>query len=144
MRVVEKSIEIRAPAEKVWTLVSDTTRLPEWMPLKSADLTSTHKEGVGCTCVCEPTDRRLGATVTEEVIAWEDLKKVKRKVVAAPVKSMVETITLTPIPNGTLFTMKGEFELGGFKKLFGGMVKNTFAKSMDTALAKLKTKLETQ
>ena len=142
MRVVEKSIEIRAPVEKVWKLVSDTTRLPEWMPLQSARLTSTQKDGIGVTCVCEPADKRLGSTVTEEVVEWEDLKRVKRRVVAAPVKRMFETNTLSPTPNGTLFTIRGEFELGGFKKLFGGMVEKSFAKNMDAALMKLKTKLE--
>ena len=144
MRVVEKSIEIKAPVEKVWELVSDTTRLPEWMPLRSARLTSSQKDGIGVTCVCEPADKRLGSTITEEVIEWENPKKVKRRVTAAPVKNMFETNTLSPTPNGTLLTMKGEFELSGFKKLFGGIVEKTFAKNMSAALAKLKTKLETQ
>ncbi len=84
----------------------------------------------------------MGGTINEEIIEWEELRKVSRRVTGTPTKSMVETNILTPIPTGTLFTLKAEMELSGVNKLFSPIINRTFRKNMEAAVMKLKVKLE--
>ena len=116
-------------------------RLPDWAPIKKVHLLSSQKEGVGAVCSCEFEDKRLG-TIQEEIIEWEPQRKITRKITGGPVKSMTESSILTPTADGTTLTMRGDFELGGFKKLFAGMAAKQFEKNMDDALTKLKDLLE--
>ena len=69
---IERSIEIKAPPEKVFVYMKDLKKMPEWMPsCKSHKITSEQRHGVGTTthCVMEQAGRIIewDAVVTEYI-----------------------------------------------------------------------------
>lgn len=79
MARIEKSIEIDAAPQKVWDLLKELERMPEWMTsMKSHKITSEKRYGKGVTthCVMQHGDRTFeyDAEVTEynepENAAW--------------------------------------------------------------------------
>ena len=51
MEYIEKTIEIKAPVEKVWALISDLERILEWAKgyAQKVVITSKQRTGVGTT-----------------------------------------------------------------------------------------------
>ena len=100
----EKSVEIKAPPEKVWEMLA-LDRMPEWMDgWKSVALASE---------VCTPQDRyRVGASahVAEthakyDLEITESLENEKIMYIAHPGRStMTLTYTLKPVERGTEVT----------------------------------------
>lgn len=63
---VTQSKIIHAPQDQVWSLLSDVTTVNKYHPLvKSVDLLSPNKTGIGATRVCHFED---GTSVTEKVV----------------------------------------------------------------------------
>jgi len=100
---IEKSVEIKAPPEKVWEMLA-LDRMPEWMYWKSVAFISE---------VHTPEDKyRLGASahVTEKHTKYdleitESLENEKIMYIAHPGRStMTLTYTLKPVEGGTEVT----------------------------------------
>ena len=100
---IEKSVEIKAPPEKVWEMLA-LDRMPEWMYWKSVAFISE---------VRTPEDKyRVGASahVAEKHAKYdleitESLKNEKIMYIAHPGRStMTLTYTLKPIEGGTEVT----------------------------------------
>jgi uncharacterized membrane protein len=100
---IEKSVEIKAPPEKVWEMLA-FDRMPEWMYWKSVAFISE---------VRTPKDKyRLGASahVTEKHAKYdleitESLENEKITYIAHPGRStMTLTYTLKPVEGGTEVT----------------------------------------
>ena len=144
MARMEKSIEIKAPPEKVWeTLALD--RLPEWMDvleMKSAKYISE---------VRTPKDKYVvGASAHIIEKRWEydleimeSLEDEKMTVHSKGKYAYTTTYTLTPVDRGTKLTYMSEYGTRGilgktFAKLFTG----TLEKQVERALEKLKSILE--
>ena len=48
---VERTLEIKAPVEKVWAFMTDWDRLPEWAKsVEKFEITPEQRSGVGMTC----------------------------------------------------------------------------------------------
>jgi uncharacterized membrane protein len=91
---IEKSIEIRAPPEKVWEILA-FDRFPEWMDMmKSVEYTSEVKNN----CIFEITDSLENEKLTHRL--WE-------KVPFGTLGGLV-TYTLEPVGAGTRFTYEME------------------------------------
>jgi uncharacterized membrane protein len=100
---IEKSVEIKAPPEKVWEMLA-LDRMPEWMYWKSVAFISE---------VRTPEDKyRVGASahVTEKHAKYdmeitESLENEKIMYIAHPGRStMTLTYTLKPVEGGTEVT----------------------------------------
>jgi uncharacterized protein YndB with AHSA1/START domain len=139
---MEKSIDIRAPPEKVWEALA-MDRLPEWMNLlevKSAKYISE---------VTTPEDKfRVGASAHIIEKRWEyDLNVTesleKEKITVHSKGKYVYTMTyiLKPIDGGTKLTWVSEIEVpwGILGRALSGLFSRTALKDVEKALEKLKS-----
>jgi carbon monoxide dehydrogenase subunit G len=144
MTHLEKSIEIRAPPEKVWELLA-LDRLPEWMDVLEM------KSGKYISEVRTPEDKyKVGASAHIIEKRWEyDLEIAEshsnEKITVNSKGKYPYTITcnLKPIDEGTKLMYISDYESKGilgkaFVKLFAG----TLEKQVEKSLGKLKGILE--
>ena len=108
---VEKTIEIKAPPEKVWALMADLERIPEWAKgyTEREVITSKQRTGVGTTT--HEVGVAFGKPYEKDfvIIEWEENKKIAYSSTSGwPWKG---SWTMKPIETGTLFTFAVDFEL---------------------------------
>lgn len=110
MARIEKSIEIKAPPEKLWPLGS-FDRLPEWFNfMKKIEWTSKEKDVVGSTAhasvevagVKSEADVEMVECVKNEKRAWRT---------TSPRTPITSVTTLTPTEAGTRVTFLMEYNL---------------------------------
>ena len=136
MIVIEKDTLIRAPVERVWNLLSNHERMPEWAGMKTVTITNK-SDGVGLKCTCD--FGRFKAD--EEVVEWEENRKIVHNVFAMGMP-MKESWTLEPSSGGTRFVWRQEIHTRGFKKLLSPMIKRQVNQAFDKGIQQLKLKLE--
>ena len=145
MTRIEKSIEIKAPPEKVWEMLAFDKAL-EWMDvleMESAKYTSE---------VRTPEDKyRVGASAHITEKRWEyDLKVTEslenEKITLSAKGKYTYTITyiLKPVEEGTKLTCMGDYEMpwGILGKALGKLGQRAAEKQVERALEKLKSILE--
>jgi uncharacterized protein YndB with AHSA1/START domain len=100
-QLIEGSVEIAAPPEKVWALVSDLKRMSEWSPQvrKKFVLGRTVKEGTRTFNI--NGQGKLRWPTTAKVIAFEPNKKLAFKIVE---NRSIWTYELEPTATGTRLT----------------------------------------
>ncbi len=137
MAVIESSIEVNAPAEKVWDLVSDIDNEPKfWRGTLQVRNISI-----------------VGNVVNREItIAFRDQKcqqKVtlypKEKIVAVFTKGIIsgsKTVNLNSQNQQTLLEVKWDIKLTGLMSMFTGMVTKHIRNGTDLALQSIKEELE--
>ena len=76
-----------------------------------------------------------------EVTVWDPPNVFGRKAIGGPAP-WESTMKLEPKENGTLLTISGEIELGGFLKLAEGLIAKQTEKASDTDFEALKILLE--
>ena len=139
---VRRSIEILAPPEAIWPLLTDPERILKWFNLlRRFEYTSDQKEGVGTTFYYEEKSggqlMRLNYAVTD----WSPNRKLAFKVTSGSLKKDDQVWSIDSIASGSRFTMFEDLEMPfgvigkivGF--LFGGMM---IGRSMEKILANLK------
>ena len=145
MAKMEKSIEIKAPPERVWEMLA-LDRMPEWMDVvevKSAKYVSE---------VRTPEDKyRVGASAHVVEKRWEyDLDVTesleKEKITVRSKGKYVYTFTyvLKPVDGGTRLDWVGDFEMpwGILGKALWGIYGRTADRDVERAFGKLKGVLE--
>jgi len=148
---IEKSIEIRAPTEKVWEMLA-FERFPEWLDeCKNSEYTSKvrtpeDKYRVGASAHITEKHVEYDLEVTEslenEKIAFRS-KGMRRGRVKGP--TMTLTHTLKPVEEGTKLTYAMDYEMPGgilgkgLDKLFG---EKHAEKGIEKSLSSLKSILE--
>ena len=134
---IETSIEINAPIDKVWDLVSDIDNEPKyWKGTKEAHNFS--KEG--------------NIVQREIIIAFRDQKCQQRvtlypkeKIVAEFTKGILDgnkTILLKDQNSKTIIETRWDIKLTGLMGMFTGMVKKHIKDGTDLALQNIKNELE--
>lgn len=130
---IQASIEIDAPVDKVWNIVSDLDSEPKfWRGTK--EVRNLSKEG---------------NTITREVtIAFKDSKCMqtvtlypKEKIHVQFTKGVIEgskTITLIPLENKTRLDAVWNMKLSGMMGMFTGMIKKHIQSGTEQALESIK------
>ena len=130
---IQASIEIDAPVDKVWDVVSDLDSEPKfWRGTK--EVRNISKDG---------------NIITREVtIAFKDSKCMQKVTLYPKEKIQVEftkgiiqgtkTITLTPIENKTRLDALWDMKLSGMMGMFTGMVKKHIQSGTEQALESIK------
>ena len=130
---IQASIEIDAPLDKVWDIVSDLDSEPKfWKGTK--EVRNISKDG---------------NTITREVtIAFKDSKCMqtvtlypKEKIEVQFTKGIIEgskTITLVPLGNKTKLDAEWNMKLSGMMGMFTGMIKKHIQSGTEQALESIK------
>jgi len=149
MARIEKSIEIKAPPEKVWEMLA-LDRHPEWMGYKSVQYTSE---------VRTPEDKyRVGASVHiigpedgfwADLVITESLENEKitcrgnEKIRVLGNTTIILTYSLKPTEAGTEITSVVDYEMSSILgKILAKLASGSMEKEVGRALEKLKSILE--
>lgn len=137
MALIEASVQINAPTEKVWNVISDLDSEPRfWKGTK--EVRNISKEG---------------NIVTREItIAFKDSKCMqtvtlypKEKIQAVFTKGIIngtKTVTLSPKDNDTRLEAVWDIKLSGMMSMFTGMVKKHIQSGTEQALQSIKQEAE--
>ena len=148
---IEKSIEIRAPPEKVWEMLA-LDRWSEWQP--GSGFTSLQIEnGVKFTSeVLTPEDKyRVGATArptTYDKLTFKVTESLENEkityLVEEPGRDSTMTLVLEPVEGGTRLTYSVSYEMpwGIFGKFIELFAKGIGERQLEKSLENLKNILE--
>lgn len=142
MHMFESSISVDRSQQDVFDYVSDPANDAQWQSgLESSELTSEGPLGAGSTStvVTRFLGRRIEAIT--EITAWDPPNQSTAKTVNGPFPFEVTTI-VEENGDGTLLTIRGQAEFGGFFKLAEGLVGKQLDKQIASDLAGLKLLLE--
>ena len=137
MAVIETSIEINAPAEKVWEIISDIDNEPKFWKGTKEVRNISKKENI---------------VIREIIIAFRDQKcqqevtfYPKEKIVAVFTKGIIggsKTVEIVPQENQTLLEVKWDIKLTGIMSMFTGMIKKHIKSGTGLALQSIKEEIE--
>jgi carbon monoxide dehydrogenase subunit G len=137
MAVIETSIQINAPAEKVWDLVSDIDNEPKfWKGTKEVRNISREGDVVNREIVIAFRDQKCQQKVT---------LYPKEKIVAVFTKGIIsgsKDVKLVSQENQTLLEVNWDIKLTGVMGMFTGMIKKHIRSGTDLALQSIKEELE--
>ena len=137
MAEIRASVEISAPVEKVWNIISDLDNEPKfWKGTK--EVRNISKEN--------------NVIIREVTIAFKDSKCMqtvtlypKEKIHAEFTKGIIngtKTLTLQQIENSTHLEAAWEIKLSGMMGMFTGMVKKHIQSGTEQALQSIKEEAE--
>ena len=137
MTIIESSVTINAPADKVWDLVSDIDNEPKfWKGTKS--IRNISKEG--------------NTVVREVTIAFKDSKCMqtvtfhpKERIVGQFTEGILngtKTVRLVPQESQTRLEAVWDIKLSGMMGMFTGMVKKHIRSGTEQALQAIKQEVE--
>jgi len=124
MTVLENSIRINAPRDKVWSVLASLDALEQYDPgIKKSKFVSPQTEGVGAARQCELLP---GGWFKEKVTEWRPHEALAFELFECtlPVRRLRHRYTLTPDSGGTIVKQRMEYELkfGPLGKLMDAMM----------------------
>ena len=138
----EDSIFIQRAPQDVFDVISDPAKSAQWQSsLELGEWTSEAPFGVGSTWKVKMKfmGRELEADL--EVTDWEPPSRISFKTLKGPVP-MEATNKLQSQDNGTLLTINGQIEFGGFFKVAEGLAGKQAVKQMESDNQNLKLLME--
>jgi uncharacterized membrane protein len=145
MAIIEESIDIKCPVDKVFAYTTDVKSWSKWQStVTEAEQTSPGQMGIGTTFKWT-IHGGMGLTTkwTAKVTEYEPNKMWSKNEVTG--SSVMESrLSFGPIEGGTKFTLRYDMKIGGFFKLFSPMLVSSTRKSMKVALNNIKSILEAQ
>ena len=111
MTVLENSIRINAPREKVWSVLASLDALDQYDPgIRKSKIVSSQKEGLGAARQCDLTP---GGWFKERVAEWRPHEGLAFELFECtlPVRRLKHSYTLTPDSGGTVVNQRMEYEL---------------------------------
>lgn len=137
MAIIETSIEINVPTERVWDLVSDIDNEPKfWKGTK--EVRNISKEG-------DVVNREIIIAFRDQKCQQEVTLYPKEKIVAVFTKGIIsgsKTVKLISQENKTLLEVEWDIKLTGIMGMFTGMIKKHIRSGTDLALQSIKEELE--
>jgi len=137
MAIIDTSIDINAPVDRVWDIISDLDNEPKfWKGTKETRIIS-----------------RDGNVITREItIAFRDSKcmqkitiQPKEKIYAEFTKGIIKgskTLTLKTKDDGSLLEANRDVKMSGLAGMFTGMIKKHIRSGTEQALESIKQKAE--
>ena len=137
MAIIDTSIDINAPVDRVWDIISDLDNEPKfWKGTKETRIIS-----------------RDGNVVTREItIAFRDSKcmqkitiQPKEKIYAEFAKGIIKgskTLILKPKDDSSLLEANWDVKMSGLAGMFTGMIKKHIRSGTEQALESIKQKAE--
>jgi len=147
MTVLENSIRIDAPPEKVWSVLAALDALEKYDPgVSKSEVVSTSKEGPGAARRC---DLRPGGWFKERVADWRPNEALSFELYECtlPVRRLRHSYTLVREGEGTIVRQRMEYELkfGLLGKLLDAvMVRRKWIAGIKGFLSGLKRHAETE
>lgn len=137
MTTLTLSKELDASLDKVWDIVGDIDREPEfWHGTKSIRNISKKENTIERDVVIA-----FKNSVCREIVQLDPKKGINTKIVSGPIKG-TKTLILTSIDsNATSITVNWNIELSGFYRLFSGMIRKHIHKGTEEALERISKKL---
>ena len=131
------SKKIDAPVTKVWKVLSDIDREPEfWHGTKS--IRNINKDG---NTIEREVVIAFKNSVCREIVQLDPKKRISTEILSGPFKG-TKTLTLRSTDsNATSVAVDWEIELSGFYKLFSGMVSKHIRKGTEDAIERISRKL---
>ena len=111
MTVLENSIHIDAPPEKVWSVLASLDALDRYDPaITKSEIVTPSREGPGSARRC---DTAAGGWFKEKVAHWEPNESLSFELFECtlPVRRLKHSYTLMPDGSGTLVRQRMEYEL---------------------------------
>lgn len=111
MTVLENSIRIDAPLDRVWSVLASLDALDRYDPgIKKSEVVSPSKEGLGSARRCDLTP---GGWFKERVVAFEPNESLAFELFECtlPVRRLRHSYTLTNDDGATLVQQRMEYEL---------------------------------
>lgn len=137
MAIIETSIEINAPTEKVWELVSDIDNEPKFWK-GTLEVRNISREG-------NVVNREIVIAFRDQKCQQEVTLYPKEKIVAVFTKGIIsgsKTINLIAQNNQTLLEVKWDIKLTGLMSIFTGMITKHIKNGTELALQSIKKELE--
>jgi len=137
MAIIDTSIDINAPVDRVWDIISDLDNEPKfWRGTKETRIIS-----------------RDGNVVTREItIAFRDSKcmqkitiQPKEKIYAEFIEGIIKgskTLTLKPKDGSSLLEANWDVKMSGLAGMFTGIIKKHIRSGTEQALESIKQKAE--
>jgi hypothetical protein len=144
MAIIEESVIIKCPVEKVFAYTTEAKSWPKWHgTMPEAEQTSQGQVGVGTTF--RGTNRAMGqlSEWTGKVTEYEPYKRWG-KVLDSKSVIIDNKLIYDPTEEGTKFTMVYDMKVRGFLKLLSPMIISSMRKQLKMDLISLKSILEAQ
>ena len=111
MTVLDNSIRIDAPPEKVWSVLASLDALDRYDPgVTKSEIVTPVREGPGSARRC---DLKPGGWFKEKVADWKPNESLSFELYECtlPVRRLTHSYTLTPDGSGTVVRQRMEYEL---------------------------------
>ena len=140
MNSLNKKIIINASLEKVWAILADVTRTPQWVDgVKESERTGAIREWKGARWheSCELDRQHI--EVEQEMIVWEPMQKAVIQSKLPMNGSMTRTLAFQEKPEGVEIAVEFVWDLGIAGMILGAeKVKNILDQSFENTLANWK------
>lgn len=137
MAEIEVSVEISAPVDKVWDVISDIDNEPKfWKGTK--EIRNISKNG-------NIVNREITIAFRDQKCMQEVRLQPKEKIEAVFTKGIIDgskIITLTGKDEKTILSVKWDIKLTGMMGMFTGMIKKHIESGTIQALQKIKEEIE--
>lgn len=141
---IESSIQINAPAERIFAFIADVRRQPEWIGAV-ADVSNVSSDPVGVGTTFNLSLALMGktATATQEVTRFEPNTAFTQKTTSGPVPTEI-SITLTESNGATTVHNVTEADISSLGRLAGPLVSRTIRRQLEADLQTLRDIMEQQ
>lgn len=145
MAIVESSVLIHAPVERVMELAKDIERFPEFMKdVKSVEIISQEGNVVRARWVGRVDELRIDIKWIEEDV-WEDEARMSRfRQIEGDYAKFEGEWHFEPVPEGTLFrsVLEIEYDVPLIGPLLKGLIARKAKENLDATLKAIKERAE--
>jgi uncharacterized protein YndB with AHSA1/START domain len=142
MAIIQETVEIKCPVDRVFAFVADAKSWPRWhASMLEASQTASGQVGIGTSFV--GANKVMGRRMpwTSKVTEYA-LNKIWGETISSGSTMIKEQITFDAVEGGTRFTQVYDMKVGGFLRLLSPMVINSMRKEMKVNVGSLKGLLE--
>jgi carbon monoxide dehydrogenase subunit G len=140
MNSLKKQILINAPLKKIWSILADVTRTPEWVDgVKESERTGAITEGKGLRWreACELDRQHI--EVEHEMTVWEPMRRAVIQSKLPMNGSMTRALIFDPKPGGAEISAEFQWDLGIAGMILGEKkVRDILDRSFENTLANWK------